>query len=137
MNKQMFLQALQRGLAGLPPAFRAAFAKPSPEATVWREKSYEIYRKRGDKGEWETGQFDRVVFTGEGAERAAVIYDFKTNALRTGDSAEAFEQRMCQTYMSQMNAYRAALGALTGLPARRIRSVLLLQSTESAVECGA
>ena len=94
-------------------------------------------RDLSHKGEWETGQFDRVVFTGEGAERAAVIYDFKTNALRTGDSAEAFEQRMCQTYMSQMNAYRAALGALTGLPASRIRSVLLLQSTESAVECGA
>ena len=104
---------------------------------LWREKSYEIYRQRGDKGEWETGQFDRVVFTGEGAERAAVIYDFKTNALRTVESIDAFEQRMCQTYASQMNAYRAALGTLTGLPVSRIRSVLLLQSTESAVECGA
>ncbi len=127
----------ERGLAGLPPAFRVAFAKPSPEATVWREKSYEIYRQRGDRGEWETGQFDRVVFTGEGAERAAVIYDFKTNALKSGESAEAFERRMCRTYASQMGAYRAALGTLTGLPASRIRSVLLLQSTGSAVACGA
>ena len=127
----------ENGLANLPPAFRVAFAKPSPEATVWREKSYEIYRKRGDKGEWETGQFDRVVFTGDGVERAAVIYDFKTNALKTGESTDAFERRMCQTYASQMNAYRAALGTLTGLPASRIRSVLLLQSTENAVECGA
>ncbi len=124
-------------LADLPSAFRVAFAKPSPEATVWREKSYEIYRQEGGKGEWETGQFDRVVFTGDGAARAAVIYNFKTNALRTGDSTEAFERRMCQAYASQMNAYRAALRMLTGLPASRIRSVLLLQSTGSAVECGA
>ena len=124
-------------LADLPPAFRVAFAKPSPKATVWREKSYEIYRQAGDKGEWETGQFDRVVFTGEGAAREAVIYDFKTNAQKTDESAEAFEQRMCRTYAPQMNAYRAAIGALTGLPANRIRTVLLLQSTESAVECSA
>ena len=124
-------------LANLPPAFHVAFAKPSPKATVWREKSYEIYRQAGDKGEWETGQFDRVVFTGEGAAREAVIYDFKTNAQKTDESAEAFEQRMCRTYAPQMNAYRAAIGALTGLPANRIRTVLLLQSTESAVECSA
>ena len=126
----------EKELSALPPAFRAAFARPSPEATVWREKSYEIYRPRGDKGEWETGQFDRVVFTGEGAARAAVVYDFKTNALRDGESAEAFERRMCRTYAPQMDAYRAALGTLTGLPAHRIRSVLLLQSTGSAVACG-
>ena len=91
-------------LANLPPAFHVAFAKPSPGATVWREKSYEIYRQAGDKGEWETGQFDRVVFTGEGAAREAVIYDFKTNAQKTDESAEAFEQRMCRTYAPQMNA---------------------------------
>ena len=125
----------ETGLAALPTAFRVAFEKPSPGAMLWREKSYEIYRKKGDKGEWESGQFDRVVFTGEGAARAAVIYDFKTNALRSGESTEAFERRMCRTYASQMNAYRVALGTLTGLPANRIRSVLLLQSTGSAVEC--
>ena len=127
----------EKWLANLPPAFRVAFAKPSPEATVWREKSYEIYRKKGDRGEWETGQFDRVVFTGEGAGRVAVIYDFKTNALKPGEPTDAFERRMCRTYASQMNAYRIALGALTGLPASRIRSLLLLQATGSAVECAA
>ena len=126
----------EQSLDALPPAFRVAFAKPSPDATVWREKSYEIYRAGTGKGLWETGQFDRVVFTGEGTEREAVIYDFKTNALRSGESTEAFERRMCRTYASQMSAYRAALGTLAGLPANRIRSVLLLQSTGSAVECG-
>ena len=125
----------EKTLADLPQAFHVAFAKPSPKAKVWREKSYEIFRKGGDKGEWETGQFDRVVFTGDGAERKAVIYDFKTNAVKPGESTEAFERRMCRTYAPQMNAYRAALGTLTGLPANRIRSVLLLQSTGSAVEC--
>ncbi len=125
----------EQTLVTLPPAFHVAFAKPSPEATVWREKSYEIYREGTGKRVWETGQFDRVVFTGEGAGREAVIYDFKTNALKSGESTEAFERRMCRTYASQMNAYRAALGTLTGLSANRIRSVLLLQSTGSVVEC--
>ena len=120
-------------LANLPPAFHVAFAKPSPEATVWREKSYEIYRDGTGRGVWETGQFDRVVFTGEGAAREAVIYDFKTNAPKSGESPEAFERRMCRTYAPQMNAYRAALETLTGLPSSRIRSVLLLQSTGTAV----
>ena len=123
-------------LAALPQAFHVAFVKPGPEATLWREKSYEIYREGDGKGEWETGQFDRVVFTGEGDEREAVIYDFKTNALRSGESTEVFEQRMIRTYSPQMNAYRAALGTLTGLQSSRIRSVLLLQSTGTAVECG-
>ena len=122
-------------LAALPQAFHVAFVKPGPEATLWREKSYEIYREASGKDEWETGQFDRVVFTGEGEEREAVIYDFKTNALRSGESIEAFEQRMIRTYSPQMSAYRAALATLTGLSANRIRSVLLLQSTGSAVEC--
>ncbi len=122
-------------LAAMPPAFHAAFAKSDPGATVWREKRYEIYRDGADKGEWETGQFDRVVFTGEGESRAAVIYDFKTNARRSGETAEAFERRMRTTYAPQMSAYRAALGTLAGLPASRIRSVLLLRSTGSAVEC--
>ncbi len=125
----------EKTLAALPKAFHVAFVKPGPEATLWREKSYEIYREGDGKGEWETGQFDRVVFTGEGDEREAVIYDFKTNALRSGESIEAFEQRMIRTYSSQMSAYRAALGTLMGLSANRIRSVLLLQSTGSAVEC--
>lgn len=123
-------------LAALPQAFHVAFVKPGPEATLWREKSYEIYRAASGRGEWETGQFDRVVFTGEGEERKAVIYDFKTNALKSGESTEAFERRMCRTYAPQMNAYRAALGTLTGLQSTRIRSVLLLQSTGTAVECG-
>ena len=127
---------LTQTLAALPPAFHVAFMKPGQEATVWREKSYEIYREGTGKGVWETGQFDRVVFTGEGAEREAVIYDFKTNALRAGEPVETFEGRMRRTYAPQMTAYRAALGTLTGLSASRIRSVLLLQSTGTAVECG-
>ncbi len=122
-------------LDALPAAFRVAFAKPSAEATVWREKNYEIYRGDGGEGEWETGRFDRVVFTGTGAEREAVIYDFKTNALKSGESSEAFGRRMCSTYADQMKNYRDALGVLTGISADRIRSVLLLQATGAAVEC--
>ncbi len=122
-------------LATLPEAFHVAFVKPSPEAVVWREKSYEIYRDGDRNGTWETGQFDRVVFTGEGSSRTAVIYDFKTNAKKSGESPVAFEQRICHTYGMQMKSYRTALEKLTGIDASRIRSVLLLQATGSAVEC--
>ena len=61
--------------AAMPTAFREAFVKPSPEATVWRERGYELFAD----GRWETGRFDRVVFTGTGESRRATVYDFKTN----------------------------------------------------------
>ena len=44
----------ETGLAALPPAFHVAFSKPSSEATVWREKSYEIYREGTGKRVWGT-----------------------------------------------------------------------------------
>ena len=118
-------------LERLPSAFRVAFAKPSPEATVWRERSYE----RFDGEHWETGQFDRVVFAGAGESRSAVIYDFKTNAQRKGESDDEFAARMREYYSPQMARYREALASVTGLPPARIRSVLLLVSSEAAVAC--
>ena len=115
--------------ASLPAAFREAFVKPSPEATVWRERSYERFAD----GRWETGQFDRVVFTGAGDSRSAVIYDFKTSAKRESESSEAFAGRMRETYASQMKDYRKALAALTGIPHSRITAKLLLASTGASV----
>ena len=116
--------------SGLPAAFLPAFMKPDPDATVWRERSYELLI--GNR--WETGQFDRVVFTGTGDARKAVIYDFKTSAKRSDETPEAFGERLCGTYRAQMRAYRAAIHALTGIPASNIRSVLLLTATGTAVD---
>ena len=42
------------------------------DMTCWRERSYELLLGNA----WETGQFDRVVFSGSGDTRRAVIYDF-------------------------------------------------------------
>ena len=126
----------EEGLAALPQGFREAFMKPVSGAALWRERPYEIYRPRKGGGEWESGRFDRVVFSGEGDGRKASVYDFKTNALKPGETVEAFEMRMRMAYGSQMEAYRAAVEALTGIPSCRIRTVLLLDSTGTSVECG-
>ena len=116
--------------AELPEAFRPAFVKPSADATVWRERGYECLRD----GCWESGQFDRVVFTGQGSAREATIYDFKTNAVRSGESRAKFADRMRETYAGQMMSYRRALSHLTGIPEDRIKTVLLLDATgQSAV----
>jgi len=115
--------------ATLPKAFREAFVKPSDDATVWRERSYELF----DGKHWESGQFDRVVFSESDEARRATIYDFKTNAKRSDENDEAFAQRMRSLYASQMEAYRNALNRLTGIPTDRIKTELLLVSSGQAV----
>ena len=82
---------------------------------------------------WESGQFDRVVFTGTGADRRATIYDFKTNVPRPEETEAAFAVRMRAQYAGQMRAYAAALAQLAGLPPDRIETVLLLTATSSTV----
>lgn len=112
-------------------AWSEAFRK-TPEATVWREKGYEVFSSEGKF--WETGQFDRVVFRGSGPDRTAEIYDFKTNAKRSGESVGDFERRMRETYWMQMNAYRRAVAVLCDLPFSRSSATLLLSATGTAVE---
>lgn len=115
--------------AKLPGAFREAFVKPAADAAVWRERGYELF----DGVRWETGRFDRVVFTGRGPTRAATVYDFKTNAKGAREDDAAFARRMGALYAAQMAAYREALGRLTGIPAERIAAKLLLEATGQAV----
>ncbi len=117
----------ERAIVG--SAWRKAFVE-TPGAVLWRERSYE--RLVGNN--WETGQFDRVVFRGSGPNRTAEIYDFKTNAKRTGESAGDFERRMAATYGMQMNAYRRAVAVLCDLPCSRITATLLLTATGTSVE---
>lgn len=115
----------QKVAATLPSAFAEAFVKPSDDAAVWRERGYELF----DGSRWETGRFDRVVFTGADGSRSAVIYDFKTNAKGDDEDDAAFSRRMCELYNSQMKSYRRALACLTGIPLDRIETKLLLEAT--------
>ena len=113
-------------LAAMPESFRPAFVQPSDEATVWRERSYEI----ASAGRWESGQFDRVVFSGG----RAVIYDFKTSAKKASESVAAFHERMQRQYRSQMDHYANALSSLTGLARTHIETKLLLTTTGTVLD---
>jgi len=107
-----------------------AFVRGADAVQLWRERSYE----RLVGSEWESGQFDRVVFRGKSAALCATVYDFKTNAVRRGETKEAFAARMRESYAGQMASYRAAVASLAGLPPGRVRTVLLLVATGEAVE---
>ena len=115
----------------LANGWTGAFVKGADTVALWRERNYE----RLVGAEWESGQFDRVVFAGDGDARRATVYDFKTNALRRGETKEAFASRMRTEYAGQMSSYRAAVVSLAGLPQERVKTVLLLVSTGDAVEC--
>ena len=106
-----------------------ALVRPAGPVELWRETPYELCRD----GVWESGQFDRVVFTGTGADRRATIYDFKTNVPRPEETEAAFAARMRAQYAGQMRAYAVALAQLAGLPPDRIETVLLLTATSSTV----
>ena len=109
--------------------FARALVRPADGATLWREKPFEI--RVGD--EWISGRFDRVVFTGTGADRRATIYDFKTDVRQRGEDEGAFARRLAEAYRGQLLAYRRALAVLAGLPERRIACILLLNATRQAV----
>ena len=109
--------------------FERALVGPDDLTALWRERAFEVFAD----GEWTSGRFDRVVFTGTGSNRKAVIYDFKTNARRRDESEGEFARRMAETYRGQMTSYRQALVALTGLAPTDISAVLLLTATGAAV----
>ena len=106
-----------------------ALVRPEGAVALWRERSYELVVD----GVWQSGQFDRVVFTEQNGERRATICDFKTNRMRGGETPETFAARMRETYAGQMRAYRTALTALTGIPPGHIALQLLLTETRDAV----
>ena len=103
--------------------------RPEGFSGLWRERAFEIF----DGTSWVSGRFDRVVFTGEGDERRAVIYDFKTSRnVRKIPEAE-FDAELRARYRSQLEAYRAALSRLTGIPSVRIGMSLLLTESKREV----
>ena len=120
----------ERKILGRGGAWREAFVL-SADATVWRERSYEIFDQ--ETNTWETGQFDRVVFQVKNGVRTAEIYDFKTNKRNDVESVEAYERRMREAYVPQMAAYRRAISRLCGIRPENISSTLLLTATDTAV----
>ena len=106
--------------------------RPEDAVELWRERSFEVLKD----GKWTSGQFDRVVFLGSGADRRAIIYDFKTNRRQRGESEADFNARMTAQYAGQLTAYRSAITSLTGIPADHVVSKLLLAATMGVVECG-
>ena len=106
------------------------FVRPQGAVELWRERAYELLVD----GVWESGQFDRVAIIGEGDGRRAIVYDFKTNAIHDGESAEAYAVRLERIYRAQMLAYRRALAALVGIPSSRIEAKLVLTRTRSVVD---
>lgn len=112
-----------------PSAFRQALVRTETAVELWRERNFEMF----SDGVWTSGTFDRVVFTESAGRLGAAVYDFKSNRKRDGESDAAFELRMCETYASQMRAYRQALAAMTGLTDVSVTVSLLLTDTLSCV----
>lgn len=105
--------------------FERALVRPEGFTALWRERPFEVFAD----GEWISGRFDRVVF----ADGKAEIIDFKTNARLHGETPQDFERRMVLEYRGQMQAYRRAVVALTGIAPERVTAKLLLAATASAV----
>lgn len=92
---------------------------------VWRERDFLVRAAEPGGAENATlrGSFDRVVLerTADGQAIRAHIIDFKTGAIHDADD----EQRKRDAYRPQMEAYRTALQAMTGLATDAIRLSLL------------
>jgi ATP-dependent helicase/nuclease subunit A len=92
------------------------FTRPARPCSLWRERAFDVMVE----GRWISGIFDRVVIyrNEAGQARAAALFDFKTD-----------ERALAENYSTQMSLYRESLGALTGLPADKIASMLILVRT--------
>jgi ATP-dependent helicase/nuclease subunit A len=110
---------------------RDALTRPEDAIDLWRERSFEIILNK----RWVSGIFDRVVFRGTGKNVSAEIMDFKTNRMYKTESTDDFHSRITETYKSQMELYREALEHLSGIPAERITTSLLLTETREVVSC--
>jgi ATP-dependent exoDNAse (exonuclease V) beta subunit len=91
----------------------AAFTKPSLEAQVWRERSFDMI----NNGNWISGTFDRVIVCRDSAR----LIDFKTDDI----SAEGALEDKMKGYAPQIALYRQAIARLTGLPVEKVSCELL------------
>jgi ATP-dependent exoDNAse (exonuclease V) beta subunit len=85
----------------------------------------------GDAERLLTGSFDRVVVAQRaGVPTAALITDYKTDSVPDEAALEARTEH----HRPQMQAYREALVALTGLPPSRVGCRLLFLSSDVVVD---
>lgn len=83
-----------------------------PGEVLWKEKAFEAVLD----GKWYSGVFDRVsILPGQDA----LIVDFKTGRV------PASEAELPETYVRQMEVYRAVLSRLLGLEPAKVQAVLL------------
>jgi len=110
------------------PAIQAALARPSPRASAFRERSFEVVLD----GRWVTGTFDRLVvdFDEAGHPLSAEIQDYKTSRIQGPDDLA----RNLDTYRPQMAMYRKAAARLLGLPENHITCRLLFTGSGDVVE---
>lgn len=111
----------------LKSPLREAFIQPDGPVELWVEYSYE----RLENNQRRPGRFDRVVITGTGEHRRAIIYDIKSNHRPQHLSLEEFHTHIRTKYTPQMNAYRHDLSHLLNLPLDSIQTALLLLSTQT------
>lgn len=106
------------------PETAAALARPGDDVLtvqLWRERAFAA---RLD-GRLLRGRFDRVVILSRDDQPvAATVLDFKTDALRPGDSP----QTLVDLYRPQMRAYRRVLAGMLALPETAVETKLLLLS---------
>ncbi|MEM9015997.1 MAG: 3'-5' exonuclease, partial [Verrucomicrobiota bacterium] len=104
-------------------AVRAALSRPNENATVWREKSFEVVLG----GEWLSGTFDRVTIeTSEAGKVSRVsLIDFKTDRI----NSEEDHKKAIRTYTGQIETYRDVLSKLTGLAPEEIEANLIFTSS--------
>ena len=121
-----FREALRR------PAVRESLTRPAGDCQLWRERSFCLALSREGRAELVSGVFDRVVLHREG-ERivSAEIIDFKTDAVTEQTLAARIEH-----YRPQLEGYREALAAMTGLAEAEIRASLLFLALGRSVEVG-
>jgi ATP-dependent exoDNAse (exonuclease V) beta subunit len=110
------------------PRLSALFVAPGTKAEVWRERNFEVVLD----GVWFTGVFDRVVIEYDDMGRAtrAVVVDFKTDRVPVSESAGQARGK----YVTQLNLYRQVATVLTGLPADRVSSLLVMTASGDLVE---
>ena len=118
--------AARRCLAA--PDVRPLLSRPTGQPVLWREKAFDLIA--GD--EWISGVFDRVVLQKDPAGRftGATLIEFKTDAVK--DAGAAAEQ-LPERHAEQLQVYRQAIVALTGLAPAAIEAWIVAIAVPCAI----
>jgi ATP-dependent exoDNAse (exonuclease V) beta subunit len=107
---------------------RPLFAKPQWASAVWREQTFSLL----SDGELVNGAFDRVVLRQDASGQwlSAEIIDYKTDRdIKNDGDLEVGAER----HRKQLEFYRKALSALTGLPPETISLNLVFSTVPSSI----